>query len=124
MRSAIGMVRGRGSAREGVAHWKLQRLTAIANVPLVLWLIISAVSLSGAGHAEVAAWLAAPINATLMLLLVLSTFWHARLGLQVVIEDYVQHEGIKIASLIAITFALFLLGGLAVVSILKVALGS
>jgi succinate dehydrogenase / fumarate reductase membrane anchor subunit len=124
MRSAIGMVRGRGSAREGVGHWKLQRLTAIANVPLVLWFIVSAVSLSGADHAAVTAWLAGPFNATLMLLLVLSTFWHARLGLQVVIEDYVHHEGVKVAALIAVTFALFLLGGLAVVSILKVALGS
>lgn len=124
MRSAIGTIRGRGSAREGVGHWKLQRLTAIANVPLVLWFIVSAVSLSGADHAAVAAWLARPFSAAMMLLLVISVFWHARLGLQVVIEDYVHHEGAKIAVLIAVTFALFLLGALAVVSILKVALGS
>jgi succinate dehydrogenase / fumarate reductase membrane anchor subunit len=124
MRTAIGVIRGRGSAREGVGHWKLQRLTAIANVPLVLWLVVSAVSLSGAGYAEVRAWLAGPFNATMMLLLVLSAFYHARLGLQVVVEDYVHHEGLKLAALVGITLALFLLGGLCVVSILKVALGS
>jgi succinate dehydrogenase / fumarate reductase membrane anchor subunit len=124
MHSATGSVHSRGSAREGAQHWKMQRLTAIANVPLALWFIFSAVSLSGADHAAVAAWLARPLNATLMLLLVLSVFYHARLGLQVVVEDYVHHEGLKVATLVAITFALFLLGGLAVVSILKVALGS
>jgi succinate dehydrogenase / fumarate reductase membrane anchor subunit len=124
MAGATQSVHARGSAREGAHHWKMQRLTAIANVPLVLWFVVSAVSLSGADHAAVAAWLASPLNATLMLLLVLSTFYHARLGLQVVVEDYVHHEGLKVATLVAITFALFLLGGLAVVSILKVALGS
>lgn len=124
MRSPTVLVRSRGSARAGVAHWKAQRLTALANVPLVLWFVFSAVGLAGADHAAVAAWLAAPINATLMLLLILSAFHHARLGLQVVVEDYVHHEGYRLAALIAITFAVFLLGGLCVVSVLKVALGS
>lgn len=124
MRTAIGLIRGRGSAREGVGHWKLQRLTAIANVPLALWFVACAVSLSGAGYAAVRDWLSGPFNATMMLLLVLSTFYHARLGLQVVVEDYVHHEGIKIATLVAITFVVFLLGGLCAMSILKVALGS
>jgi succinate dehydrogenase / fumarate reductase membrane anchor subunit len=124
MRSTTSLVRSRGSAREGVAHWKAQRLTALANVPLVLWFVLSAVGLAGADHAAVAAWLGTPLNATLMLLLILSTFHHARLGLQVVVEDYVHHEGYKLAALVGITFAVFLLGGLCVVSVLKVALGS
>lgn len=124
MRSTTALVRRRGSAREGVAHWKAQRLTALANVPLVLWFVFSAVGLAGADHAAVAAWLAAPLNATLMLLLILSVFHHARLGLQVVVEDYVHHEGYRLAALVGITFAVFLLGGLCVVSVLKVALGS
>ena len=124
MRSTTGLVRSRGSAREGVAHWKAQRLTALANVPLVLWFVFSAVGLAGADHAAVAAWLQAPLNATLMLLLILSAFHHTRLGLQVVVEDYVHHEGYRLAALIGITFGMFLLGGLCVVSVLKVALGS
>lgn len=124
MRLTTGLVRSRGSVQEGLAHWKAQRLTALANVPLVLWFLFSAVGLAGADHAAVVAWLRAPLNATLMLLLILSSFQHARLGLQVIVDDYVHHEGYRLAALVAITFAVFLLGGLCVVSVLKVALGS
>jgi succinate dehydrogenase / fumarate reductase, membrane anchor subunit len=116
--------RSRGSARTGVEHWKMQRLTAIAGVPLLLWLIVSAMALAGTDYAGARAWLAHPFNTTMMLLLLIAMFWHARLGLQVVIEDYVHHEGAKVASLIAVSFAVFLFGGLAAVSVLKVALGS
>ena len=124
MRTAIGTARGLGSARSGVGHWKIQRLTAIGGVPLGLWFVASAISLAGADHATVSAWLARPLNATLMLLLVVSMWWHAKLGLQVVIEDYVHNEAAKVASLVAIVLVACLLGGLSVVSILKVALGS
>jgi succinate dehydrogenase / fumarate reductase membrane anchor subunit len=124
MRTAIGSARGLGSAREGVGHWKMQRLTAIGAVPLGLWLVVSAISLSGADHATVQAWLARPLNATLMLLLVLSMYWHAKLGLQVVIEDYVHNEGVKVVSMIVLVLVACLLAALSVVSILKVALGS
>jgi succinate dehydrogenase / fumarate reductase membrane anchor subunit len=124
MRTAIGSARGLGSAREGVGHWKMQRLTAIGGVVLGLWFVVSAISLAGADFAAVRSWLGRPLNATLMLLLVVSMYWHAKLGLQVVIEDYVHHEGVKVVSLVAIVLLAFLLGGLSVVSILKVALGS
>jgi succinate dehydrogenase / fumarate reductase membrane anchor subunit len=124
MLTTAGGARGRGSIREGAGHWKLQRLTAIAAVPLGLWLVASAVGLSGADHATAAAWLGRPVNATLMLLTILTTFWHAKLGLQVIVEDYVHHEGVKVALLIATIFAVFLLGGLSAVAVLKVALGS
>jgi succinate dehydrogenase / fumarate reductase, membrane anchor subunit len=119
-----GGARGVGSARAGVEHWKLQRLTALAGVLLGLWFIVSAVGLSGADQPTAAAWLGRPLNATLMLLLILAMFWHAKLGLQVIIEDYVQHEGAKLALLVATIFATFLLGGLSAVAVLKVALGS
>ena len=124
MQTVTGGARGRGSVRDGAGHWKLQRLTAIAGIPLGLWFIVAAVGLSGADHAAAQAWLARPLNATLMLLLILSMFWHTKLGLQVVIEDYVHHEGAKVALLIANIFAMFLLGGLSAVAVLKVALGS
>ena len=124
MRTAIGSVRGLGSAREGAGHWKLQRLTAIGGVLLGIWFVISALSLAGTSYAEVRAWLGRPINTTLMLLLVVSMWWHAKLGVQVVIEDYVHNEAAKVASLVALVLLTCLFAGLSVVSILKVALGS
>ena len=124
MRTAIGSVRGLGSAREGVGHWKLQRLTAIGGVLLAIWLVISALSLAGADYATARAWLARPLNTTLMLLLVVSMWWHAKLGVQVVIEDYVHNEGAKVASMVVLVLLTWLFAGLSAVSVLKVALGS
>ncbi|WGF88370.1 succinate dehydrogenase, hydrophobic membrane anchor protein [Marinivivus vitaminiproducens] len=124
MRAPIARARGLGSAHEGVSHWKAQRLTAVANVVLVLWFVFSAATLSGAGYEEVRAWLRSPVSATLMILLAISVFYHAKLGVQVVIEDYVHHEGLKVASLTALTLATCALGAVCVVSVLMVALGS
>ena len=124
VQSPIARVRGLGPAREGVGHWTRQRLTAISNIVLVLWFVFSAMALAGAGYEEVRAWLAAPVPASLMILLVISTFYHARLGLQVVIEDYVHHEGAKIASLAAVTLIIFGLAVACIVAVLKVAIGS
>lgn len=124
MQPAIGRVRARGSARSGVGHWKAQRLTAIGNLLLVLWFAFSAVAMAGSGHAEWVLWFHSPVNAALMILLVLSTFYHARLGLQVVIEDYVHAEGVKVASLVAITFVVAVLATICIVSILTLATGA
>jgi succinate dehydrogenase / fumarate reductase membrane anchor subunit len=90
----------------------------------VLWFVFSAMALAGAGYEEVRAWLASPVPASLMILLVISTFYHARLGVQVVIEDYVHHEGAKIASLAAVTLIVFGLAVACIVAVLKVAIGS
>ncbi|MGH6945316.1 MAG: succinate dehydrogenase, hydrophobic membrane anchor protein [Geminicoccaceae bacterium] len=122
-RTSIGRVRGLGSAREGVSHWKLQRLTAISNLLLVLWFVFSAMALSGGGYAEYRAWLSSPVVASLMILLIVSVFYHARLGVQVVIEDYVHHEGAKVGLLAAVTLALFALAVACIVAVLKIALG-
>jgi succinate dehydrogenase / fumarate reductase membrane anchor subunit len=93
-------------------------------VPLTLWFILSAVSLSGASYEEARAWLAGPFNATAMLLLILSLFWHTQLGVQVIIEDYVHHEFTKFVSLMALKFAVIALGLACAVATLKIALGS
>ncbi|HEX5078971.1 MAG TPA: succinate dehydrogenase, hydrophobic membrane anchor protein [Geminicoccaceae bacterium] len=122
-RTPIAKARGLGSARAGLQHWKMQRLTAISNVLLVLWFVFSAIALSGSGYEQVRAWLASPVTATLMVLLVISTFSHARLGLQVVVEDYVHHEGAKIASLVAIALVVLALAVTCIVAVLTVALG-
>ena len=123
MRTALGRVRGLGAARSGTQLWMHQRLTAVSNLVLVLWLVFSLASLPGTEFEVVRAWLGSPLPATLMILLVISTFYHARLGLQVVIEDYVHHEGAKLASLAAITLLAFGLAAACIVSILTVLLG-
>lgn len=124
LQTAIGRVRGLGSARDGTNHWKMQRLTALSNLVLVTWFVFSVASLAGTDYLTVRAWLASPLAATLMILLVTSIFYHARLGLQVVVEDYVHHEGARIASLAAIQLLIFGLGIACIVSILMVASGS
>jgi succinate dehydrogenase / fumarate reductase, membrane anchor subunit len=124
VQSPIARVRGLGPAREGSNHWIRQRLTAISNIVLVLWFVFSAVALAGAGYEEVRAWLASPVPASLMILMVISTFYHARLGVQVVIEDYVHHEGAKIATLAAVTLITFGLAVACIVAVLKVSIGS
>jgi succinate dehydrogenase / fumarate reductase membrane anchor subunit len=124
LKTPIATVRGLGPAREGLAHWKAQRLTAIANLILVLWFTFSAVALTGAGYAEVRAWLASPVVATLMILLVISAFYHARLGLQVVIEDYVHHHGAKVVAVIALMLVIAALAAACIVSVLQISIGS
>jgi succinate dehydrogenase / fumarate reductase membrane anchor subunit len=118
----IARARGLGSAKAGVEHFKWQRITAIGNLGLALWFVWSMVALGGADHVALAAWLGSTINAALMILLVLSTFAHAKLGCQVVIEDYVHRTGVKVAALTALTLAVYALATACVVAILKVAL--
>lgn len=122
MRTVLGRVRGLGSAKEGVHHWWMQRLTAIALVPLILWFVASVARLTGAGHAETVEWLGSPLVAIAMILMVIATLYHAALGVQVVIEDYVHHEGLKFCWLIAVKLIFLVLGVAAVFSLLKLAL--
>ena len=124
LRTTIGRIRGLGSAREGTGHWKAQRLTAISNLLLVLWFVFSAMALAGSSYPEYRAWLASPVTASLMILLILSVFHHARLGVQVVIEDYVHHEGARVASIAALTLATFGLAVACIVAVLVISLGS
>jgi succinate dehydrogenase / fumarate reductase membrane anchor subunit len=123
MRSPVGRARGLGAAKEGAAHWWGQRISAIALVPLTLWFVITVIGLSRADYDTIVAWYDNPGNATLMLLLVFTVFYHGQLGLQVVIEDYVHSEMTKTASLIALRLVTYLLGTFCVVSVLKVAFG-
>jgi len=122
-RSPLGRARGLGSAREGTAHWWAQRLTAVALVPLTLWFVIGLVGLIGAEYAVVEEWISAPVNATLLVLLIVATFHHAQLGLQVVIEDYVHHDGLKIAAIMLVKFAAIVLGLAAVLAVLSISFG-
>ncbi|WP_221794409.1 succinate dehydrogenase, hydrophobic membrane anchor protein [Aquisediminimonas sediminicola] len=119
--TGIGRVRGLGSAKSGAHHWVVHRFTAIGNLLLAPWLLVSLVRLPDLGFETVTAWLSSPFSAVAMLLFVVSTFWHLRMGLQVVIEDYVHDEGNKFASLLALNFSVIAAATLAVISILKIA---
>lgn len=120
LRSPLGRVRGLGSAKDGTHHWWAQRVTAVALVPLVLWFVASAIGLAGAPHAAAARWIAQPLNAVLLAALVVAVFHHAQLGLQVVIEDYVHCEALKVASLLAAKAACWLLAVASLFSIVRI----
>jgi succinate dehydrogenase / fumarate reductase membrane anchor subunit len=121
MRSPLGRAIGLGSAKEGVDHWWWQRISSIALVPLALWFVISVIRLAGADLEAVVTWLDNPVPAVLFILLIVATFYHGALGLQVVIEDYIANEGARFAALIVMKLAAFLLAALAVFSVLKLA---
>ena len=124
MRSPLGRAIGLGSAKEGVEHWWAQRVTAIALVPLVLWFVISVVALAGADRALFVAWVQHPVPAVLLVLLLVATFYHGALGLQVVIEDYVENEPLRFTLMIAMKLAAVLLAALAIFSVLKLSFGA
>jgi len=118
MRSPLGRARGLGPARAGSGHWWMQRLTSIALVPLTLWFLASAIGLEGATRADVADWLAHPLPMAAAIALVIATFYHLVLGVQVVIEDYVHHDGLRIASLLALKGVAILVAIACIVAIL------
>jgi len=124
LRSPLRHVMGLGSARGGASHWYAQRVTAIALVLLGLWLVISFATLGGASHGRVVEWLSSPLSSALAVLLVLTAAWHALLGLQVVIEDYVADKGMRAAVLIAVKFALAVAAVVGVLAVLRVAFGA
>ncbi|MBI1775683.1 MAG: succinate dehydrogenase, hydrophobic membrane anchor protein [Proteobacteria bacterium] len=123
MRTPLGRARGLGSAKRGFEHWWAQRLTAVALVPLTLWFVAGVVSLAGAGHDATVDWLSQPFVAVAMVLLIGATFYHAALGLQVVIEDYVHHEGTKLALVVIEKYACVALAVTALYAVLKIAFG-
>lgn len=123
-RSPLGRVRGLGSAKEGTKHWWYQRLTAVALVPLCLWFVVSVMTYASADFQTAREWMHSPVTTTLFLALIVSMFYHAQLGLQVVIEDYVHLEWLKFGTLIAVRFACIMLAILSMVCVIRLSLGS
>lgn len=116
----LGRVRGLGSSKHGAQHWWHQRLTAAGNLVLMAWLLASIALLPGHDYESVRRWIASPVAAVPMALLVLSTFYHFRLGLQVLIEDYL-HDHARVAALLMLNFFVVGAGATAIFSILKIA---
>ena len=124
MRSPLGRAIGLGSAKEGVEHWWLQRITAVALVPLSLWFVIAIIRLVGADVDSVRDWVGNPLSAILLVLLLLATFYHAALGLQVVIEDYVHGGLTKLGLLIIVRLACFSFAVAGIFAVVSIAIGT
>lgn len=121
--TGIGRVRGLGSAKHGSIHWWRQRVTAAGNLLLLPWFIVSLFRLPSLDHAGVVAWMGSPLVAVPLVLLTISVFYHLRIGLQVVLEDYVHEEGSKVFCLLLLNLYAIGGGALAIFSILKIAFG-
>ncbi len=123
MRTPLGRVRGLGSAKSGTGHFWLQRMTAVANVPLAIAFLAIVVTLTRKGHADAVATVSHPLVAILLLLFIVSGVIHMRLGMQAIIEDYVHVEGSKVLAVMANTFFSIAVGFASVFAVLKISSG-
>ena len=121
MRSPLGRARGLGSAREGVEHWWMQRVSAAAQIPLTLWFVVSLIALTGSDYNAFIAWLKAPFVAILMVLVLVALFHHMALGLQVLVKDYVHSDRAKIPTVVAIRLACFALAVAGIFATVRIA---
>ena len=122
MSTPLARARGLGSAKSGLHHWWHQRVSAVAMVGLVSWMVVLLFSLVEADYQTALNVLAHPVNATVVVLFVAVGLWHASLGLQVVLEDYVANEGVRLIAILAVKMAASVIAILAILSVLKVAL--
>ena len=122
MGTPIGRVRGLGSSKQGALNWYHERLSSVATLLLFIWFIVSLIRLPRLDYKMLTEWLSSPLAAVPMVLLIYTTFWHAKDGLRVVVEDYVHEEGAKFFWLALVNFLFILGGGLAIFAVLKIAL--
>lgn len=123
MRTPYAKITGKGSTKSGTGHFWQQRLTALANVPLTLFLVWLVTQLAGSDRAGMVEMVSNPLVSGLIVLTILSVAWHMKLGMQVVIEDYIHAEGLKIYLIIANSFFALALAGLSIVAVLKLSFG-
>jgi succinate dehydrogenase / fumarate reductase membrane anchor subunit len=118
----LGRAKGLGSAKSGIHHWWVQRVTSVALIPLTLWFVFSVLSLAGHPQPDIAHWISHPVVAVLLIALVIASFHHTQLGLQVVLEDYVHEEGQRLIWILVMKAVVYLLGLAALLSVLKLAI--
>ncbi len=123
-KSQLARARGLGSAHHGTGHWIALNLTSLANVPLVLWLVWSIVSLKNAAYSEFVEWLSCPVNATLMILVIVSVTYHAKLGTQMIAEDYIPKKPLRRAVLTVLKLLFFAVAVVCIFSVLKIAIAA
>lgn len=124
LRTPLARVRGLGSAKSGTHHWLVQRLTSIALLPLTVWFLYAALKLVGGEYADARSFLAQPWNAVLMAAFVLMLFYHAKLGIQVILEDYVHLRWLEVTSQMINLFACAFAALVALFAIVRIALGA
>ncbi|MFP7721478.1 succinate dehydrogenase, hydrophobic membrane anchor protein [Lysobacter sp. A3-1-A15] len=124
LRHPIKTARGLGSAKDGTHHWILQRITAIALVALSLYLVGLVAWLAGSGYGEVRAAVAHPANAVLLVAFLVTSFWHAKLGMQVIIEDYIHTPWLAATAQLLVIFVCVLAAIASVLAVIRIALGA
>jgi succinate dehydrogenase / fumarate reductase membrane anchor subunit len=120
--SELGRVKGLGAARSGVHHWWMERVTSVALIPLTLWFVFSVLGMAGHPQPDIAHWVSHPLVAVLLVALIVTSFHHTQLGLQVVIDDYIHGEGTRLIVLLLMKAAVVLLGLAALLAVVKLAI--
>ena len=123
-RSPLARAQGLGSAKEGISHWWMTRLTAVALIPLVAWVLFGLVHLAGADYLQVRSWVAHPVNSVALICLMLALAYHSSLGVHVVTEDYVRRQWLRRIIIVIVYFLKVLIAVTAIFAILKIALGA
>ncbi len=122
-KTPLARVRGLGAARSAVEGWMTLRITAIANIPLIAWFVWFVIQSVGLSHEQFTAFLAQPVNAVLMILFIVSAFWHGYLGSKEIVEDYVHLEWFKMMKLIGMKLFMFAGAVIGIFCVLKIAFG-
>lgn len=124
LRTPLSKALGLGAAGEGAAHWWMQRMTAVALVPLVLWFTFSVAMIDELDHARFIAWVQSPIVSILLILLIVTGFYHMQLGLKVIVEDYMHVKWMKLTGIILVNFICVVLMVAGILSVLKIVFGA
>lgn len=123
LRTPLGHAKGLGSAKDGLHHWWVQRVTAVALIPLTIWFAFKVALLSLSDYDTVLASIGSPWSAALIVSLIVAAFYHAALGMQVIYEDYISNKAVRISAIMGTNFLMFLLGAAGVIAVVRVAVG-
>ncbi|WP_022951176.1 succinate dehydrogenase, hydrophobic membrane anchor protein [Leucothrix mucor] len=123
LRSPLSVAKGHGSAKDGTHHFWLQRVTAIALIPLIVWFCLSLAMMPTATYATVVDWMQSPFNSVMLILSIFAAFYHLALGLQVILEDYIANTNIRMFSILGMKLLCFFFAALGIFSVIKIAVG-